>query len=106
MTGILMVSAILVWVLGLILLCVVAFEAVNDNHPRRVVLVVSAFLWIVVPAGLAIDSSVKESDRPLCERGHEEMQARRVWHMAGKVMVPTTSLRRVWVCEVRSEGPL
>ena len=84
MTGILVVLLGLGWLFMIGALILKAILA-SDRHERRRAWAygIGAVLTFAVPVGLALDASVERAEAPLCARGHQERQAKRV----------------VWVCD-------
>ena len=93
------IVGVILWITAITALTIKAMFASDEQGP------LIACIWggaaIVLFAGpMAIAFSLDMSDPRLCARGHQEYRTTRGAALVGKMVVPTQSTSKVWVCEV------
>ena len=89
-----LIAVAIVWMIAIVAMMDRAFDRSNKRWAAAAILTFAA-PFSVIPF------VVSGSDHPgLCVRGHQEYQRSTTLMPVGKVLVPTASTRKVWVCEV------
>ncbi len=94
------VAGILLWLAMGVGLGVMAWDMFRDGDwSISAVVGLLAVLVLVAPLAIYYGDPADPHAMTLCLRGHQEWRTTQGTMMVGKVIVPTRSTRKVWMCE-------
>jgi hypothetical protein len=92
------IALMILWIIAIVSLMLSALGAFEDGDGMRGMFYGAAVLLLfAVPLGVALEAD--ESGGRLCARGHQEWRTSTALVLAGKVVMPTSSRRKTWVCD-------
>lgn len=99
----LVILLVCLWIIAIGWLGIVGIELLMDGDGldklRGLAPCAAALLLFAVPVGLVMELGGPNDNR-LCRQGHQEWVKESSFVLVGKVIVPTTSTRKAWICDV------
>ena len=88
-----------VWLLAVCGLSVAAGIQCMDGSPHMGAICGVSAIVLFAAGAVVVTAGSSQSDPRLCLSGHQEWQQHTSHVIAGKIIIPQTSTRKVWFCD-------